>query len=75
MVWKTASTFVIQPRRKKVGHHFPITCEVVFSAQSTVRGYVLVYYKYRKFGKDCVSLIFARFYAFSLGRKIKIRND
>ena len=29
---------------------------------------------YCKFEKDCVSLIFA-FLAFSLGRKIKIRND
>ena len=30
--------------------------------------------KYYKFGKDCVLLIFV-FFAFSLGRKIEIRND
>ena len=29
---------------------------------------------YCKFGKDCVSLIFA-FFALSLRRKVKIRND
>ena len=30
---------------------------------------------YCKFGKDCVNLIFAFFFAFGLGCKIKICND